>query len=62
LVTGHGNNKAYLYKYKIQESPTCSCKSGEQTVDHIIYDCKLFEEERDRLKTAVMRTDRQQAS
>jgi hypothetical protein len=57
VVTGHGNIKAYLHKYKIQESPICSCKRGEQTVDHVIYDCKLLEEERDRLKAAVMRTD-----
>jgi len=57
MVTGHGNIKAYLHKYKIRESPICSCKTGEQTVDHVIYDCKLFDEERDRLKAAVMRTD-----
>jgi hypothetical protein len=58
LVTGHGNIKAYLQKYKIQESPIRSCKRGEQTVDHVIYGCKLLEEERDRLKAGVMRTDR----
>ena len=57
MVTGHGNIKVYLHKYKIQESPICSCKRGEQTVDNVIYDSKLFEEERDRLKAAVMRTD-----
>jgi len=26
LVTGHGNIRSYLYKYKIIDSPTCSCK------------------------------------
>jgi len=57
MVTGHGNIKVYLHKYKIQESPISSCKRGEQTVDHVIYDTKLFGEERDRLKAAVMRTD-----
>ena len=57
MVTGHGNIKAYLHKFKIQESPICSCERGEQTVEHVIYDCKLVEEERDRLKAAVMRTD-----
>ena len=51
------NIKAYLHKYKIQERPICSCKTGEQTVDHVLYDCKIFDEERDRLKAAVMRTD-----
>ena len=57
MLTGHGNIKEYLHKHKIRESPICSCKRGEQRVDHVIYDCKLFEEERDRLKAAVMRTD-----
>ena len=36
MVTGHGNIKSYLHKYKILDSPMCSCKSGEQTIDHII--------------------------
>jgi hypothetical protein len=26
IVTGHGNIKTYLYKYKIIENPKCSCK------------------------------------
>jgi hypothetical protein len=45
MVRGHGNIKSYLYKYKILESPMCSCKSGEQTVDHILFDSKLLEQE-----------------
>jgi hypothetical protein len=32
-----------------------SYKSGEQTVDHILHDCKLLEQERDSLKGAVLR-------
>jgi hypothetical protein len=43
MVTGHGNIKSYLYKYKILESPMRSCKCGEQTVDHILFDCKLLQ-------------------
>jgi hypothetical protein len=30
MVTGHGNIKSYLFKYKIKDSPTCFCKRGEQ--------------------------------
>jgi hypothetical protein len=55
MVMGHGNIKSYLHKNKIPYSPMCSCKSGEQTVDHILFDCKLFEQERDSLKAAGMR-------
>jgi hypothetical protein len=32
----------------------CLCKNGEQTVDHILFDCKLLAKERDRLVVAVL--------
>jgi len=35
MVTGHGNIKSYLYKYKIIDSPMCPYKIGEQTTDRI---------------------------
>ena len=35
----------------------CSCKNGEQTVDHILFDCKLLDQERDSLKAAVLRSE-----
>jgi len=57
MVTGHGNIKSYLHKYKILDSPVCSCKCREQTVDHILFDCKLLEQKRDSLKAALMRSE-----
>ena len=57
IVTGHGNIKTYLYKYKIIESPVRSCKEGEQSVDHILYECKLLQHDRDRLKAVVIRSE-----
>jgi len=47
MVTGHGNIKAYLYRFKIKDSPTCSCRRGEQTIDYILLNCELVEQERD---------------
>jgi hypothetical protein len=41
IVTGHGNIITYSYKYKIIESPMCSCDEGEQSVDRVLYECKL---------------------
>jgi hypothetical protein len=35
----------------------CSCKSGEQTIDHILFDSELVEQERDRLKAAVLQSE-----
>jgi hypothetical protein len=57
MVTGHGNIKTYLHKYKIIQNPMCPCKQGEQSVDHILYDCKLHDHERDKLKAAVTMPD-----
>ena len=57
IVTGHGNIKTYFNKYKIIESPMCSCKKGEQSVDYILFHCKLLEHDRERLKAAVTRSE-----
>jgi len=35
----------------------CSCKEEDQSVDHILFDCKLLEHDRDRLKAAVTRSE-----
>jgi hypothetical protein len=35
----------------------CTCKSREQTTDHILFDCELVDHERDRLKAAVLRSE-----
>ena len=57
MVKGHGNIKSYLQKYKIIDSLMRSCRSGEKTVDHILFDCELVEQERDRLKAGVLRSE-----
>jgi len=57
MVTGHGNIKSYVHKYKILDSPMCFHKNGEQTVDHILFDCKLLEQERLSLKAAVLSSE-----
>ena len=57
IVTGHGNVKTYLYKFNIIENPKYTCDKGEQTVDHIIYSCSLQEQERDRLKAVITRSE-----
>jgi hypothetical protein len=62
IVIGHGNINTYLYKYEIIENPICSCNKSEQSVDHIIYDCKLQQHERDRLKAVVTRSEKWPAS
>jgi hypothetical protein len=36
ILTGHGNIKAYLYRFKITDSLTCLCGEGDQHIDHML--------------------------
>jgi hypothetical protein len=38
IVTAHGKTKAYLHRFKIIDSPKCPCETGNQAVDHLIYE------------------------
>jgi len=40
ILTGRGKTKAYLHHFKIIKEPTCPCGTAEQTMDHVIYECK----------------------
>jgi len=40
MVTGHGNIRSYLYRFKILETPLCSCGTETQTIDHLLYKCE----------------------
>jgi hypothetical protein len=57
IVIGHGNIKTYLHKYNIIENPKCSCNKGEQMVDLIIYSYNLQEQERNRLRAVITRSE-----
>ena len=57
ILTGHGNIKAYLHRFHITGEQTCPCGEGDQTTDHIIYDCARLKEERDKLRAAVNKTE-----
>jgi hypothetical protein len=57
LVTGHGNLKFYLHRFKIIEAPECRCGNGNQTTEHVLLDCGKLQEDRERLIAAVAKTD-----
>jgi hypothetical protein len=46
LITGHGKTRSYLHRFKLEDNPACSCNEGVQTPEHIIYDCKILEQQR----------------
>jgi hypothetical protein len=56
-VTAHGKTKAYLHSFKIIESPECPCGGGNQTVDHLLYDCTKLQREREKLTSNVSKQD-----
>ena len=56
MMTGHGNIKSYLYRFKLITSPTCPCDKNDQTTDHLLYECELLKTQRHSLKTAVSKS------
>ena len=58
IVTRHGDVKTYLYKYKIIQSPKCTCEEGDQSVNHVLFDYKILERDRVRLKAKVIRSEK----
>ena len=48
LITGHRKTKSYLHRFKLADS-TCPCNEGQQTSDHIIFECNTVEAQRSNL-------------
>jgi len=57
IITAHGKTKAYLHRFKITKSPECPCDGGNQTVDHLIYDCPILRREREKHISKVSKQD-----
>ena len=55
IMSGHGNIRSYLHRLKIIGSPECPCKHGIQTVDHLTFQCNRLKNERETLKTNVLK-------
>jgi len=54
LRTGHCSLNQYLHRFGIEESPLCSCGNGaEETVEHFLIHCPLFDKERSKLMKKV---------
>jgi hypothetical protein len=57
MLTGHGKTRAYLQRFKIRDNAHCVCQQGDQTVDHLLYDCNLLETQREILRKNVTKKD-----
>jgi hypothetical protein len=49
ITTAHGKTRAHRHRFKIIENPDCPCSNGNQTVDHLLYDCNKLNKEREKL-------------
>jgi hypothetical protein len=58
IITGHGNIRFYLHRFKITDSPTCACGNSDQTIDYILYNCEVINRERDSLISRVEKTNK----
>jgi hypothetical protein len=57
IVIAHGKTRSYLHRFKIIESPECPCANGNQTVDHLLYDCSTLNNERGKLIVHISEED-----
>ena len=57
MITAHRKIRSYLHRFKIIESPECTCFNGNQTVEHILYDCSKLTNEREKLIAYISKED-----
>jgi hypothetical protein len=50
IVSGHGKTRSYLHHFKLMEIAACPCRNGDQTSDHLLYQCTLLKHQREILK------------
>jgi ribonuclease HI len=57
MVTAHGKTRSYVHRFRIIESPECPCAKGNQTVDHLLYECSKLNNERGKLIAHISKED-----
>jgi len=53
IVSDHGKTKSYLHRLKLIDNLMCPCNEGAQTSEHLIYDGKILEFQRNTLKHQI---------
>jgi hypothetical protein len=53
MVTGLGNIKAYLHRFKIAATPTCPSGKKDQTTDHLLYECEILKVTKKHFKVII---------
>jgi hypothetical protein len=53
VLLGHDETRAYLHRFKLREEATCICGKGNQTMDHLLFNCIKTREQRVLLKRRI---------
>ena len=54
MLSGHGCFRAYLYKYKYEESSKCpTCSESDEDAEHVFFACKRFDVHRHKLEEVL---------
>jgi len=56
IVTCHQKTRAYLHSFKILEHENCPCGNGDQTIDHLHYQCSILHTQIEILKRSVLKS------
>jgi hypothetical protein len=62
FLTAHGKTGAYLHRFKILEKADCPCGNGDQTSDHLLYQCTILNKQREIFKRNVIKSGKWPAS
>ena len=57
MVTGHGKTNSKLHRFKIIKTPICPCGNIDQNIDHLTFECKFLNKERNALKQSILKTN-----
>ena len=55
MLTAHGKTRLYLHRLKIIESPECPYANGNQTVDHLMYQCSKLNNKREKTNSVYLK-------
>lgn len=50
FLTGHGGYRKYLHRFGHDESPLCPTCGEDEDVEHVVFECPRFQEERRRMQ------------
>jgi hypothetical protein len=55
ILRGHGKTRSYLHRFKILEKADCPCGNGDQTSDHLLYQCAILNKQREIFQRNVIK-------